>query len=334
MSDQEPIFDVAHLSHVELLTPRMDESVRFFTELLGLQETARDGRSVYLRGYEESYHHSLRLTENDRAGLAHMGWRASSRAALERRVARIEQMGAGLGWADPEAGCGPAYEYRTPDGHTQRLFWEVERAVIPEDQRSPLLNRPQKRPLTGVPVRRLDHVNLLCSDVAPVRQFFQDAMGTRLRELLLVGGGAVELGAWMSHTNLNHDFALSRDATGSSGRLHHVAFWYGVPQHLSDMAEVFREQGIRIEAGPGKHGITQGSFLYCFEPGGNRVEVFGDAGYLILEPDWKPVVWTEENLELGLVWHGGQLPPDGLLVGTPHVPAPADAPEQLVPAEV
>ena len=163
----DPIFDIAQISHVELLTPKLDESLQFFKNLLGLQETARDGASIYLRGYEESYHHSLKLTESDRAGLGHMGWRATSQAALERRVAKIEQMGAGIGWTESEAGYGPAYAYRTPDGHLQHLFWEVERAAIPEEQRSPLLNRPQKRPLTGVPVRRIDHVNLLASDVTP-----------------------------------------------------------------------------------------------------------------------------------------------------------------------
>ena len=319
----EPIFDVAQLSHVELLTPKLDESTRFFKDLMGLQETERDGRSVYLRGYEERYHHSLQLTESDQAGLGHVGWRASSPAALERRVAQIETMGTGGGWAEPGVGYGPAYEYRTPDGHRQRIFWEVERAVIPEELKSPLLNRPQQRPLTGVPVRRLDHVNLMASDVSAVRKFYQEAMGTRLREVAAADAGP-ELGAWLSHNNLNHDVALTMDGTGSQGRLHHVAFYYGYPQHLADMADVLREQGIRIDAGPGKHGITQGSFLYCFEPGGNRIEMFGDEGYLVFEPDWEPVVWQEKDLDLGLAWYGGPLPPDGFLVGTPAVPLPDD----------
>ncbi len=122
MANQKPIFGVAQISHVELLTPKMDESVRFFKDLLGLQETERDGASVYLRGYEESYHHSLKLTESDQAGLGHVGWRATSQAALERRVAKIEQMGGGVGWTESEAGYGPAYAYRTPDGHLQHLL--------------------------------------------------------------------------------------------------------------------------------------------------------------------------------------------------------------------
>ena len=325
MAEQEPIFDVAQMSHVELLTPKLDESVRFFKDLMGLQETARDGTSVYLRGYEESYHHSLKLTESDQAGLGHVGWRASSQAALERRVAKLEQMGAGAGWTESEAGYGPAYTYRTPDGHVQHLFWEVERAVIPEDQRSPLLNRPQKRPLTSVPARRIDHVNLMASDVASVRKFYQEAHGTRLREALVMNDGT-EFGAWLSHSNINHDVALAKDGTGSKGRLHHVAFWYGFLQHLSDMAGVFREQGIQIVAGPGMHGATQGSFLYCFEPGGNRVEMLGNSGYLTLEPDWEPVIWGEKDLDVALVWHGGQLPPRDNFVGTPPVPMPEDMP--------
>ena len=90
MTDNEPIFDVAQLSHVELFTPKMDESLWFFKELLGLQESSRDGKSVYLRGYEESYHHSLKLTERDQPGMAQMGWRASSKLALDRRVSQLE----------------------------------------------------------------------------------------------------------------------------------------------------------------------------------------------------------------------------------------------------
>ena len=324
--NQEPVFDVAQLSHIELLTPKLDESLRVFKDLLGLQETARDGTSVYLRGYQESYHHSLKLTESNQAGLGHVGWRATSQAALERRVAKIEQMGAGIGWTESEAGYGPAYAYRTPDGHLQHLFWEVERAVIPEDQRSPLLNRPQKRPLNGVPVRRLDHVSLMASDAAAVRKFYQEAQGIRLREILLDNGA--ERGAWLSHSNLNHDVTLVQDGTGSKGRFHHVAFYYGIPQHMSDLADILREQNIQIDAGPGVHGITQGAFLYFFEPGGNRIEVYGDEGYLIFEPDWEPRVWTEKDLDIPLMlsWYGGQIAPESAFIGTPHVPMPEGVP--------
>ena len=59
----EPIYDVAHFSHVELLTPRPEESQRFFTDVLSLQVVGQQGQSVHLRGYGDYERSSLTLTE-------------------------------------------------------------------------------------------------------------------------------------------------------------------------------------------------------------------------------------------------------------------------------
>ena len=45
--------DVAHLGHLELLTPKPEESLRFFTDVLGMTESGREGDSVYLRAYDD-----------------------------------------------------------------------------------------------------------------------------------------------------------------------------------------------------------------------------------------------------------------------------------------
>ncbi|MFN3450073.1 MAG: catechol 2,3-dioxygenase, partial [Roseococcus sp.] len=34
--EQEPVMDVAHLGHVELLTPRPAESLAFFRDVMGM----------------------------------------------------------------------------------------------------------------------------------------------------------------------------------------------------------------------------------------------------------------------------------------------------------
>ena len=44
----EPIMDVAHLGHLELLTPKPEESLRFFVDVMGMTESGRQGDSVYL----------------------------------------------------------------------------------------------------------------------------------------------------------------------------------------------------------------------------------------------------------------------------------------------
>lgn len=78
---------IAQLAHVELRTPVPDESVAFFTDLLGMIETPRERGSVYLRGYQDTYHHSLIVTESERAGLGHAAYRTVSEEALDQ-VAR------------------------------------------------------------------------------------------------------------------------------------------------------------------------------------------------------------------------------------------------------
>lgn len=315
---REPIHDVAQLAHVEIFTPKPEETLWFFKDLLALEETEREGQSVYLRAYEDFYHHTLKVTESDKPGLGHVAWRADSPQALERRVQALEASGAGRGWIDGDRGHGPAYRFETPDGHKMEILWEVDYYEAPEDKRTELLNRPQKRPLKGVPVRRLDHVNLLCSEVSPNKEFLMQQLGFRLREHIVLNDGS-EAGAWLSVSPLVHEIAVMGDRMGARGRLHHICYWYGIPQHNSDIAEVFSEYGIQIEAGPGKHGISQALFMYVFEPGGNRVELFGDAGYLIFDPDWKPVTWNEENLEKGIIFYGSPLPAEYFLYGTPPV---------------
>lgn len=310
---------VAQLAHAELLTPRPDETVWFFQTLLGMTVVDRQGQSVYLRAYEDFYHYTLKVTEAPHAGLGHVAWRVSSENALNMAARSLEQAGYGVGWTPGDVGHGPSYRFRTPDGHVMEIVWEVSYYEAPPEQRSLLRNRPQKRPTTGVPVRRIDHINLMVSDVERHEQFLVEQLGFRVRERK-IGKDSKAVGTWLSVSPLVHEIACMRDATGAGGRLHHVAYWYGFPQHLFDLAELCAEYGVRIEAGPGKHGTTQAYFLYVFEPGGNRIELFGDTGYLIFDPEWKTVVWdvaNESDLEKSSIWFGGRLPATFYTYGTP-----------------
>ena len=77
MTDHEPIHDIAHLAHVELLTPKPEESLRFFVDVMGMTESGRKGDSVYLRGWDDYEHHSLQLTASKTSGLGHYALRAA-----------------------------------------------------------------------------------------------------------------------------------------------------------------------------------------------------------------------------------------------------------------
>ena len=96
---------MAHLGHIELLTPEPDASLRFFVDILGLTETGREGNSVYLRTWDDYEHHTLKLTAYDTSGIRRVGLRASSQAALETRVAAIEATGLGISWKETGSSC-------------------------------------------------------------------------------------------------------------------------------------------------------------------------------------------------------------------------------------
>src|SRR4029077_4278025 len=71
-----PLHDIAHLGHIELLTPKICESLWFFVEVLGMTETCREGNSVYLRTWDDYEHHTVKLTAHETSGIRRVGLRA------------------------------------------------------------------------------------------------------------------------------------------------------------------------------------------------------------------------------------------------------------------
>jgi catechol 2,3-dioxygenase len=296
---------IHNLHHVEILTPKIDESLDFFTRVLGLHETGRDGQSVFLRTAGEFGHYSTILTESDGPGLGHMAWQVAEPEHVEgwsRRLtnADIEHR---LVAGGIERAQGDTVRFTTPFGHEMELFHSFER--LESSMPSKLANQPSRYPALGVGVRRLDHLNIQVANVDAARDWFTGVLDFNLREVARTPAG--DLGVWMSVTSQVHDIAIQRDGLGRDGRLNHIAYAVDTPEGILRSADIFSEEGLRIDAGPGKHGLTQAFFIYVFEPGGNRVELFS-GGYSILGPDWQPVIWEGEALERAIVWYGGALP--------------------------
>jgi catechol 2,3 dioxygenase len=292
--------EIAHLGPVEMLTPKGEESLRFFVDVMGMEIEAEDGPSTYLRGWGDYQRWSLKLTASDTSGLAYMGLRAWSPEALERRVAAVQETGLGIGWTDGDVGRGPSYRFRDPDGHVFELYYEVERYNPPEHLRPSLKNVPQRYTGRGCAVKRLDHVNLLAADVRANREFSVDTLGYRLYERIELDDGT-ESGAWMSASIAAHELIYTADFHGANGRLHHVAFWVDTREECLRAADIWLDNDIYIEAAPSKHAIAQGFFLYGLEPGGNRVEVT-TGGYFVYDPEQPTVVWTEAERAKGQAW--------------------------------
>jgi catechol 2,3-dioxygenase len=246
-----------------------------------------------------------------------IAWRATSGAALERRVAAVEATGRGLGWEDGLAGLGRSYGFTDPDGHRMAIYYDSEH-FVPAGARTPALkNQPQRMSVQGAAVRRLDHVNVWCRDIDLNADYMVDSLGFRVSEQAVDAEGR-RTGAWLHVTPKSYDLAYGRvDPAGVGARLHHVAFAVDAREYVLRAADVFLDAGVRIEAGPAKHAVQQTFFLYAFEPGGNRVEIISD-GRLLLAPDWRPITWTPEERQRGQAW-GTQMPESWFTYATPPV---------------
>lgn len=297
----QPIFgDIAHLGHIELLTPAFDKSVKFFKEIVGLHESGRRGDSVFLRAWGDYEKFTLQLTNSHTSGLGHVAFRVRSAATLQVMVENLEQHNIRGEWRAKDFGHGAAYRFRGPDQHWLEIYYETEKFEPQADQRPGFKNMPMRYVPRGIAPKRLDHINLLAQDVKACRLFFHEVLGLRITEQIVFDGDD-EMGAWLAATNKSYDIAFTRDRSSAHGRFHHLTYMMDSREDVLRAADILVESGVFIETGPHKHAVGQTFFLYFYEPGGNRIEI-GAGGYLIFDPDWRPIVWNREERSKGQAW--------------------------------
>ncbi|NNE87690.1 MAG: catechol 2,3-dioxygenase [Silicimonas sp.] len=294
--------DIAHLGHVELYTDQFDASVDFFTRVYGLTLSEQIGDSAYLRAFDDYEFHTLKLTKYHTTGVGHIAYRAASEEALMHRVALIEQSGYETnGWVDDDPGHGRAFRFKDPFNHTFEIYWDTKRYQAPPDEKPALKNLAQRYHGRGACPRRLDHVNLLATDVAEFRRFMEICLGSRVTEMIQLDNGRIG-GCWFTVNNKTYDLACTEEHGKADGRFHHLTYATDQREDILRAADIFLENGVHIETGPHKHAIQGTFFLYVWEPAGNRVELANAGARLILAPDWEPVVWTETERKKGQAW--------------------------------
>jgi catechol 2,3-dioxygenase len=296
-----PFRDIAHVSAVEIFTPVLDDTVRFFGDLMAMEVIERRGDSVYLHAWDDYERHTVKVTERAASGIGRTWLRARSPEALQRRVAAIEAAGLGEGWSEEEPGLGWVFHFADPDGHPFGVYWDTARYEPSAAMRPSLKNQASRFPGRGANIRRLDHVNYLAAEIPPQRAFLADVLRARESEQIILDDGSIAA-TWFTVTDKSYDLVYTRDWTGTPGRLHHVAFATDTREDILRAADVFLEAGIHIETGPHKHAIQQTFFLYVWEPGGNRIELCNAGARLLLAPDHTVVSWTQAERTKGQAW--------------------------------
>lgn len=319
---------LSHLAHLEITTPDLDASVRFYEEQMGMREVERDGDSVFLRCWGDYYTYSLVVTRGEQPGLAHMAWRTSSPEALEEAVRRIEASGVQGEWRDAQHRHGRAYRFTGPYGHVMELFWEVEKHRAEGQHRSQYPDRPSRRTNHGVAPRFLDHVTVAASDVRGFAKWYRETLGFRIMAYTSLDEAPVTVFAVLTTNEKSHDLGVVLDGSGVPGRVNHIAFWVDTREEHLVAADVLLEGGTAIEYGPSIHGIGEQTYLYFREPSGLRVEL-NTGGYRNYVPDWEPYDWKPSQGSNSLYRNSSM--PHSMTESFPPAPGPSATEEGALP---
>ncbi len=311
---------LSQLAHVELITPSPEESLDFWTRIIGLELTETVGPSAYLRGWSDRFHHTLVLTEGPAPALGHIGWRAAGPDALGAAGERLGASGAHEGWLDDSVGHGRALRYRSPGGQLHEIFWEVVRFAPDAAMASPFPNRPQRFRPRGIAARGLDHVTVCAANPLGDAEWYRDTLGHRFMEYTVIPDRPdFPVFAMTTVCERAHDLGIVWDPTPLSGRVNHVSYYVESREELLRAADILLNEDVAIEFGPGMHGMGEQHYLYVREPGGMRVEL-NAGGYRNYEPDWEPVRY--EPQQGSNVFYRNLAMPHSMFESFPPVPLP------------
>jgi len=296
---------LSKMTHLVVTTPKLEESLACYRDVIGLEVSGEIDGSYFLRGWGEHYFHCLELKAGDVGALETIGWRTEGEEELEIVVKQIEASGNGIGWVEPNPGRGRAYRYMDPSGHQHEVFWDVTRYKATGDMAPIFPSRPQRFNPRGCAVREIDHVTINSQDILGDVAWFNKTIGHKHMENIYAPNGMIVF-AMTTTGERGHDLALVPELPGLRGRVNHIAFWLDQRVELYRAADVLLDAGIDIEFGPGRHGLGEQEYLYFREPSGLRIE-FNAGGYRNNIPDWEPIDWTVD--QGANVWYrNNQLP--------------------------
>ncbi|QKR00905.1 3,4-dihydroxyphenylacetate 2,3-dioxygenase [Metallosphaera tengchongensis] len=275
------MINVLRLSHVCVRVTDLEKAEDLYVNLLGFVKTERDGDFLYLRGIEEGQHHSLVLKRAKTPGLCYVALRVKDdldkvREILPNRSVRVK-----------EKGVEDAIMTETPGGVPLLMYRDME--YVGDVRLKFYMHR-------GVSPVRLAHVNFVVKDLDREQLFFEN-LGFVETERYLDQDRKKSV-VWLTRIGYSHEIAIARSNRNVPG-FHHETYYVHDVRDVIRAADLFASMGYwdNIERGPGRHGATEGYYIYLRDMDKNRFEFFSQ-DYQVQDPDkWKPVEWTHEQFK-------------------------------------
>lgn len=283
--------------HAQVRVLDLEESARFYRDVLGLVETGRDAQGrVYFKCWDERDHNSYVIREADRAGIDFFGFRVLDKATLDKLDADLQAYG--LKTTRIPAGemleTGERVRFELPSGHVMELYAEKTKV----GNGIPLINPApwSKARDNGIAPVRLDHALLYGPNVAEVQKIFTEVLGFYLVERVLTPDGNGNAAIWLSCGQKVHDIAFAEYP--EPGKLHHCSFLMESWDQVLRAGDIMSMNKVSVDIGPTRHGVTRGCTIYAWDPSGNRFETF--MGGHLPYPDYETMTWTFDNFGQGL----------------------------------
>ncbi|MGV8893695.1 MAG: catechol 2,3-dioxygenase [Burkholderiaceae bacterium] len=289
--------------HAQLRVLDMEESVKFYTEVMGLIDVGRDQQGrAYFKCWDERDHHSIVLRQADRAGLDHFAFKVLDKKTLEQLDRNLKEFGVQTERmpAGEMLNTGERVRFKIPTGHTIELYAEK----LDVGNGMPYTNPEAWVPnLPGIGPVRMDHCLIYGGDIDGNRKLFEEVLGFSLVERIKLEDGSTDLATWLTCSAKAHDIAMVRHS--EDDKLHHVSFRLESWEQVLRAADLMSMHRVSIDAGPTRHGVTRGTTIYFFDPSGNRLETF--CGGYDFYPDMHPITWTWDEVGAGVFYHDRKL---------------------------
>lgn len=299
--------------HAALRVLDLDESVQFYKDVMGLQETGRDKQGrVYFKAWDERDHNSLILRQADRAGIDFFAFKVDSAASLAKFDSDLRAYGVPTERiaAGELLETGERVRFEIPSGHLIELYAQKTDVGNGQSYVNPEAWIPAAE--KGIAPVRMDHCLLYGPDIEKVQKLFQEVLGFYTVEHVVLEDGQTDLAIWLSTSLKAHDIAFVRHE--EPGKLHHVAYLLDSWEKVLRAADLMSMNRVSIDIGPTRHGITRGNTIYAFDNSGNRFETF--AGGYQSYPDYQPVKWTMDDVGRGIFYHDRKMNENFLTVLT------------------
>ena len=231
---------------VELGVRDINESIKFYSDVWGLEVASNEGETIHMRG-TGTEHHVVSLRQTGNPTLLGVHFAANDRDAVDALCSKAKGYGVDVTTAAAQSkasGGGYGFRFKTPDGLPMSIDCDVDRHDGTVADRS----KPTK----------ISHVVLNSAATDDQVPFFVDALGFKLSD-------SSQMMDFLRCSSDHHAIAIFRNKGPS---LNHVAFELPNIDGLMLGVGRVKQSGFDIEWGIGRHGPGNNVFSYFVEPNG------------------------------------------------------------------